>query len=255
VATNPIPTVETIHALYDMSDSSDYELPQAGLIGRLKDAFAERLIRSIGTGRAGFMPRQVLDFGTGGGRYAAACARVWPEADVTGVDFAPAAPAGSYYAISDHLSYRSYAELKAEPVFDLILARHVLEHLHDPIAAIKEWLALLSPGGILYLEVPNRHSRTARLLGKRWPLLYVPKHLSHFDAASLGRVVREAGSRAAIGRTELPMMGNVVALLLRQNRYDSRFRILGLGLHWFQIALEASARQGTCLTAIVPKAP
>nr|QOL00443.1 ubiquinone biosynthesis O-methyltransferase [uncultured organism] len=255
VTTSPIPTAETIHYLYEDSASSDYELPQPGLIGRLKDAFAERTIRSIVTGCRGFVPREVLDFGTGGGRYAAACARVWKDANVTGVDFAPVPPRGSYYAVSDRLSYRPYAEVKeAGHVFDLILARHVLEHLHDPIAAIKEWLELLAPGGILYLEVPNRRSRTATLLGKRWPLLYVPKHLSHFDSASLDRTVRAAGSQAAIGRTEIPMMGNVVALLLGQSRYDPRFRILGLGLHWFQILFERSAAQGTCLTATIIKA-
>lgn len=39
---------------------------------------------------------------------------------------------------------------------DEILALHVLEHLyrHDAIAALRDWTALLKPGGLLVMELP-----------------------------------------------------------------------------------------------------
>ena len=249
-STDPYPSAATIQHLYE-TGATDYELPQAGIVGRLKDAFADIQIRAIRGTLPGGSAERILDYGTGGGRYAAACARIFPGASVVGTDFAPAPPAGSYYDGSRAIRYLPYAGLQAEAPFDLILARHVLEHYHDPIGIVGEWLDKLRSGGVLYLEVPNLDSRTARLLGKRWPLLYVPKHLSHFDRATLERVVREAGGHATIGHTEIPMMGNVLAIACNADRYDPRFRVFGLALHWLQLLIERSSGEGTCLTAAV----
>lgn len=38
---------------------------------------------------------------------------------------------------------------------DVILSFHVLEHVDDPVGMLKESYAKLSPGGLIYLEVPN----------------------------------------------------------------------------------------------------
>jgi len=119
---------------------------------------------------------------------------------------------------------------------------------------LHSWFGLLSAGGALYIEVPNLASRTARLLGPRWPLWYVPKHLTHFTAETLQRAVVEAGGSCRIGRCEMPMMGNVVALKSGHSRFDARFRLVGMALHPVQLVLEASAGQGTCLFAIATRA-
>jgi SAM-dependent methyltransferase len=39
--------------------------------------------------------------------------------------------------------------------YDFIFASHVLEHLHDPLAALRDWLTLLKPGGHLIVLVPD----------------------------------------------------------------------------------------------------
>lgn len=43
---------------------------------------------------------------------------------------------------------------------DTIIARHILEHMVDPISALKYWLRVLKPGGRLIIAVPDqsRHS-------------------------------------------------------------------------------------------------
>ena len=40
---------------------------------------------------------------------------------------------------------------------DFIVNSHLLEHLKDPIAALKNWLKALKPGGIMAIAVPNGH--------------------------------------------------------------------------------------------------
>ncbi len=252
IQTDPYPSIDTISALYREGISTDYELPEVGPVGRLKDAFAAYSVRSI-LRKARITPARILDFGTGGGRFAAACARVVPAATVVGVDFAARHPFGSYYDDRNmRLEYQSYAMFsRSREKFDLIVARHVLEHFHDPRAALVQWLDLLAPGGALYVEVPNAHSRTARLLGSRWPLWYVPQHLSHFDRRTLHAVIRAAGGSAQIWRSEIPMMGNVLAMRAGKSRFDSRFRVPGILLYPIQLALEISSREGTCLSAVI----
>lgn len=39
---------------------------------------------------------------------------------------------------------------------DFVIANHVMEHLPDPIGALKEWFRVLKPGGILFLALPDK---------------------------------------------------------------------------------------------------
>ena len=40
--------------------------------------------------------------------------------------------------------------------FDFVYSSHVLEHLHDPASALKNWWRVLKPGGYLILYIPHR---------------------------------------------------------------------------------------------------
>lgn len=72
-------------------------------------------------------------------------------------------PAAGYvnvdYALSTHPDVRwdldQFPYPLAEQSCDEIVASHVLEHLRDPFAAMREWHRLLRPGGRLYLRVPH----------------------------------------------------------------------------------------------------
>jgi SAM-dependent methyltransferase len=39
---------------------------------------------------------------------------------------------------------------------DFVIACHILEHLEDPIGAIKTWFRVLKPGGVLFMSIPDR---------------------------------------------------------------------------------------------------
>jgi SAM-dependent methyltransferase len=43
-----------------------------------------------------------------------------------------------------------------EDSYDAVLASHVLEHLANPLAALKEWARIVRPGGYVLLIVPHR---------------------------------------------------------------------------------------------------
>ena len=68
--------------------------------------------------------------------------------------------------------------------FDLILLNHVLEHFLDPNEGMKKLAAMLTPGGILYIRVPDHDSYDRIAYGKEWPA-YAHYHISNFSEASL----------------------------------------------------------------------
>lgn len=58
----------------------------------------------------------------------------------------------------------------ADQSFDRVLAVHVLEHINQPHLAIKEWLRVLKPGGVLSILIPTDPGvawRLGRHLGPR----------------------------------------------------------------------------------------
>ena len=60
---------------------------------------------------------------------------------------------------------------------DFIVNSHLLEHLKDPITALKEWHRVLKPGGILAIAVPN---------GERYPKFILKNgHKSNFGMEQL----------------------------------------------------------------------
>jgi SAM-dependent methyltransferase len=44
----------------------------------------------------------------------------------------------------------------ADETQDFVIASHVIEHLQDPIGALRAWVRVLRPGGVLWLAVPDR---------------------------------------------------------------------------------------------------
>lgn len=74
---------------------------------------------------------------------------------------------------------------------DVLTMFDVLEHVAHPDAFLKHATKLLKPGGIVMGCTPDSMSFTARLLGKRWHLLFPPEHLVLLNDKSL-RILLEA---------------------------------------------------------------
>ncbi|WP_299314207.1 class I SAM-dependent methyltransferase [uncultured Aquimarina sp.] len=69
--------------------------------------------------------------------------------------------------------------------FDIITMWHVLEHIPDLSAQIKELKRLLKPGGHLIIAVPNFKSYDAYYYKSFWAAYDVPRHLWHFSRNSI----------------------------------------------------------------------
>jgi hypothetical protein len=69
----------------------------------------------------------------------------------------------------------------------------VLEHMHEPLAALRQAYRLLQPGGWLLVTVPNIASLEYRLWGRHWVGLEPPLHLAHFSPATLAAALEKTG--------------------------------------------------------------
>ncbi|MBS1546413.1 MAG: class I SAM-dependent methyltransferase [Bacteroidetes bacterium] len=85
------------------------------------------------------------------------------------------------------------AAIPITPAFDVITLWHVLEHVPDPMEALREIYARLSPGGLLVVAVPDNESWDCRHYGSTWAAWDVPRHLSHFRQNDIVRMFKEIG--------------------------------------------------------------
>lgn len=72
---------------------------------------------------------------------------------------------------------------------DAITMWHVLEHVHNPNQYLTTIHGLLAPGGRLFLALPNYMSTDCSYYKTDWAAWDVPRHLWHFHAYALERML------------------------------------------------------------------
>ncbi len=100
-------------------------------------------------------PRSVLDIGCGTGFVLAQAAERWPEAQLTGLDIAPAMLREAQRKIPHLTILRADAgECDLTQSFDLIFSCMMLHWFAQPAEMLRRWRRWLTPQGSLYVAVP-----------------------------------------------------------------------------------------------------
>lgn len=133
----------------------------------------------------------VLDIGCGNGEWLAIakmCGWTGVGIEVDPRRAAPAVARGIVIWQGDVASYPGQPQ-----GFDVVRLWHVLEHLPDPAATLRTVRDWLKPGGELIVGIPNIRSAAHRIFRRTWSGLEYPKHLYHFTAPAIERLVQSAG--------------------------------------------------------------
>ncbi len=77
--------------------------------------------------------------------------------------------------------------------FDAITLNHVIEHVIDPVATLRECARILKPGGKLVMFTPNGSSLGHRIFKECWRGLEPPRHLHIFSFQSMRQALGLAG--------------------------------------------------------------
>jgi 2-polyprenyl-3-methyl-5-hydroxy-6-metoxy-1,4-benzoquinol methylase len=189
--------------------------------------------------------QRLLDFGCGSGDVAALCVGLGME--VFGVE--PDPKARDAAAARGLKAAPSLKELVPDGRgFDRIILRHVLEHVPDPVATLRELGERLTAHGRLLVAVPNVEAHQARVFGEAWIGYDMPRHLWHFSARTLGSAATAAGLGAIVMKTV------ELAGFERESRMNlPPDRRAGLqGTRWSARAVE-SLGEGTELVAVLAK--
>jgi len=77
--------------------------------------------------------------------------------------------------------------------FDVVVMWDIIEHIINPVKALKEVYRVLKPGGYLFVSTDDAGNWLPRLLGHRWWALAAPLHLCHFSKRGLEVACERAG--------------------------------------------------------------
>lgn len=205
VYVHPKPPEEGLPGLYAEYHARDggNEAGWNRLMGKIVREAADLLDAT----RDGPGPPRLLDVGCGYGGFVSLMRdRGW---DAEGVDPSPTTVvAASANGIPVHLGTLDEFSCSGAP-YRAITMFYVLEHLFDPMSSLRKVFALLEPGGVLLVRVPDT-TPIVRLLspfGLGGKLFDPPFHLFDFSPRVLRKMLAETGFgeiRTFPGRNTIP---------------------------------------------------
>jgi 2-polyprenyl-3-methyl-5-hydroxy-6-metoxy-1,4-benzoquinol methylase len=190
---SPMPRAEALRAHYDnlkyfsgQPDQGYYDY--AAMHRALRPHFMRRL-RRLEARLHG--PGRLLDVGCADGFFLhLAQARGWK---VAGVELS--APMAVRAAQWLGVPVVSHINELSPSAFDAITVWEVIEHLPDPLNALRLWQALLRPGGLLMLSTPNTGHWQAQRAPERWEAFRPPSHLIYFTKETLAAALARTNYR------------------------------------------------------------
>jgi len=189
-----------------LSSYEDQTQQAARLVPERLKAYSKLLGRDV---------ESVLEIGCGTAQYFDAYAKAGVDWVGTEVN-----PAMVQHAESIGAPLQDLAELVASgTTFDVVFMSQVMEHILDPAAIFDDIRAVLAPGGLVHLDVPNHDSLVSAArkhvpFGPDYGFIQPPHHLVAYNVPSLTALLRSNGLQPvdvrAVSNTD-PVFGQLVS--------------------------------------------
>lgn len=193
---DPRPAVSELGTIYPATYYAyqiEQKVPTIALKGK---EFLDRLKFNGILGAIGKPPGSFLDIGCGNGRYMDFFAnRGIPKKSIYGLELSEQTTeqlrAKGYNAYCRRVE--DCTEIPDKSI-DLATMFHVIEHVDDPKAVVKQIATWLAAGGHLVMETPNIDSWDARMFKSTfWGGYHIPRHWALFNEPSMRRLLEDAG--------------------------------------------------------------
>ena len=192
--TQDVPAQDAIGAYYASENYISHSDTKKGIINSLYHLVRKRTLggkRRLVINETGMVKGSILDIGCGTGAFL----QTMKEADwnITGLE--PDVVARTKAAELYNIQPQEPGKLFELPVasFNAISMWHVLEHVHELHAYIKQIAALLAVNGKAFIAVPNYTSKDADIYKEFWAAYDVPRHLYHFSPQSMENLLSQHG--------------------------------------------------------------
>jgi SAM-dependent methyltransferase len=213
--TNPRPTAATIAGCYPAESYEPFLATARTPRGR---GLGARLRRLLPDGDMAIVPRvapgRVLEVGCASGAFLAKLRdRGW---DPCGIEPSPfAAERALASGLDVYAGLAEDAPIFGRP-FDLVVARHSLEHLREPLSVLRALRRQTRAGGWLACTVPDAGAFLLGRFGADWYDLDLPRHLFHYEPATLTHLLERSGWRVARVRGQATMNSLLGSRVLRR---------------------------------------
>lgn len=201
---------------------------------------------------------RVLDVGCGSGEWLSFMRKLGWQAE--GIDFdekaVKAARQSGFEVGCGAVEQQHYPDER----FDAVVLNHVIEHVPDPVATLKECRRILKKGGRLVLMTPNSSSLGHSVFKQDWRGLEPPRHLHVFSNQSMRALLEKSGFKKISVHSHIADSVISDSLRLRKTsngsggaaNYSPAFRTLLFNLaEWIIIKWNSAAAD--CVAAIAVK--
>jgi SAM-dependent methyltransferase len=200
----PEPFIECRHCGFVFRPDLDGEaLKRIYVEGSYEDSHGEQYVSELAERRREARVRlryvqpwaqraRLLDVGAASGAFVA-------EAVEQGFDACGIEPVASFARVAREVLGLDVRDGDIEDIetdsvkFQVITLWHVLEHVPEPVRHLRRLTDVLTPGGVLAVEVPNAGSALASHMGAAWPSLEPTVHVNQFTPPSLRSALERAG--------------------------------------------------------------
>jgi len=241
--TNPRPTPDSIGFYYpdnygpyqvaentDVGVNSTSKIKPSNLKSRVKHLLGleARILPLMPPGR-------LLEIGSASGTYLLQMKQQgW---QVEGIEFsASAAQQAQDQGLAVQIATVESAKAPSAPV-DIIAAWMVLEHLHDPVAALVKIRDWVKPDGYLVASVPDADSLVRQAFGNLSYDLQLPTHLYHFTPNALNKLLNHCGWQLI--RVVWQRNCNTLLWSAEYLAQEKKYRNLEKLIHWLRTAKQA----------------
>lgn len=171
--------------LYDNRDSTNYAETAPFILRYLKEIFLYWSNRNI----LNNLDRndQIVDFGCGSGEFSNMLVSRGFK-NILAADLQIERPEN----LESSVKYYCIGELTLTDA-KIIVARHVFEHIENPIETLEDFQSKIPQNCKIIIEVPNASSIFRLVLKRRWPGYYAPYHTIVFSRKGLSLLSERAG--------------------------------------------------------------
>lgn len=180
--------------------------------------------------------KKVLDYGSGDGYLSYSFKLINPSSEVHATD----------YLFNNTIFYKEIKFIQLDDVlnsneqYDLIILRHVLEHIEYPFKVIEKLIEKLDDNGVILVEVPNHNPETNILLKwfkKDYSQIGFPWHLNHFKQSDFIDNIDK--NRLEFSKNSIPVLGQSLLMkLFKEKIFFDNTGILALIFYPIQIVID-----------------